>query len=176
MPERAPRHLVLVGLMGVGKSTVGAECAARLGRPLVDTDALVEAAAGATVSEIFDTEGEAGFRLRERVAVADACASPTPLVIACGGGAVLDAANRDELRRHGIVVWLRASPVELAARVGEDATRPLLAGLPRVETLERLAELRAPAYEAAANLVIDTDCLDADAVATRVLRELEQCG
>jgi len=171
----APRHLVLVGLMGVGKSTVGAECAARLARPLVDTDELVEATAGATVSEIFDSEGEDGFRARERVAIADACASTVPLVIACGGGAVLDAANREALRRRGMVVWLRASPAELAARVGDDSARPLLAGLPRVETLERLATLRAPAYESAAHVVIDTDSLDADAVADRVLEELRRC-
>ncbi len=82
------RHLVLVGLMGAGKTTVGEVCASRLGRPFVDTDDVVEATTGRVIAEIFATDGEAAFREAERRAVADVCASPEPLVIACGGGAV----------------------------------------------------------------------------------------
>jgi shikimate kinase len=177
MTELAPRrHLVLVGLMGAGKTTVGERCAADLGRPFVDTDALVEAAAAQRVHEIFASEGEAGFRARERVALADACASVEPLVIACGGGAVLDAKNRAAMRGTGVVVWLRASPAELAARVGDGAGRPLLAGRSPIDTLRRLAELRAPAYEAAAHVVVDTDGLAVEAVARRVLEEVDRCA
>jgi shikimate kinase len=149
-------HLVLVGLMGAGKTTVGRLCAERLARPFVDTDELVEAATGATVADIFAAEGESGFRARERVAVADACAAPDPLVIACGGGAVLDAVNRATLKRSGRVVWLRASPAALAERVGADPRRPLLSDGP-VPTLERLAETRAAAYEDVADVAVDTD-------------------
>ena len=111
------RHLVLVGLMGAGKTTVGQVCARRLGRGFVDTDALVEAAAGATIPELFAAEGEAGFRARERTAIADAMASPEPLVIACGGGAMVDPENRRTVRHGGVVIWLQAPPDVLAARV-----------------------------------------------------------
>jgi len=104
------KHLVLVGLMGAGKTTVGQMCAARLGRAFVDTDDLVETLAHASVSEIFASDGEARFRELEQQAVAEACASPEPLVIACGGGAVLAPANRRLLRAAGTVVWLRAPP------------------------------------------------------------------
>jgi shikimate kinase/3-dehydroquinate synthase len=170
------RHVVLVGLMGAGKTTVGERLAARLDRPFVDTDDLVEAAAGSTVAEIFATSGEAAFRRLERTAVADACASPTPLVIACGGGAVLDAENRRTLSRAGIVVWLRADASELAARVGGGDDRPLLAGGSPVETLERLQQVRAASYETVADVTVDTDGLDPDAVTTRVLEEVTACA
>jgi shikimate kinase len=177
MTGSAPRrHLVLVGLMGAGKTTVGERCADRLGRPLVDTDEVVAATAGQTVAEVFATEGERGFRARERVAVADACAAPEPLVIACGGGAVLDPDNRAAMRAAGVVVWLRASPLELAARVGDGAGRPLLAAGATPEALERLAAVRAPAYDAAAHVAVDTDGLDPDTVAGRVLEELRRCA
>src|SRR4051794_41193739 len=88
------QHLVLIGLMGAGKTTVGRRCAEALGRSFVDTDDLVSTQAGASVPEVFVAEGEAGFRARERAAIADAVASPEPLVIACGGGAVVDGADR----------------------------------------------------------------------------------
>src|SRR5690348_1612699 len=101
-------HVVLVGLMGAGKTTVGHRCAALLGRDFVDTDELIVSTAGVPFDELWAAEGEAGFRARERVAVIDAASSPTPLVIACGGGAVLDADNRRVLRASGFVVWLDA--------------------------------------------------------------------
>src|SRR5438552_4016152 len=97
-------------MMGAGKTTVGERCAARLGRRFVDTDALVEARTGRTVGEIFAAEGEPAFRAYERAAVAEACATPEPLVIACGGGVVLDPDNRRILRARSLVVWLRATP------------------------------------------------------------------
>jgi shikimate kinase len=165
------KHLVLVGLMGAGKTTVGQRCADLLGRAFVDTDRLVEAGTGMTVSEIFASRGEAAFRALERHAVADACASPAPLVIACGGGAVLDADNRRRLHNAGVVVWLRASPAELGARVGATADRPLLAGGSSATTLERLTELRAPAYDSASDVAIDTDGHTVEAVAAQVMEE-----
>jgi shikimate kinase len=165
-----PRHLVLIGLMGAGKSTVGRRCATELGRPFVDTDELVTAQAGATVAEVFAAEGEAGFRARERAAIADAVASPEPLVIACGGGAMVDADNRRAVAT-GFVVWLAGSPGELAARVERDgtATRPMLAGGPTVATLTRLEGLRSGTYEAAADARIATDGRDVETVTAAVL-------
>jgi shikimate kinase len=170
------RHLVLVGLMGAGKTTVGRRCAAALDRGFLDTDELVEANTGISVPEIFERDGEAAFREYERAAVRDACASPVPLVIACGGGAVLDPGSRALLRARGTVVWLQASPEVLGARVGAGKDRPLLGGEQgAVTTLERLATMRAPAYEAAADVVVDTDGCSVAQVAERVLEEYERC-
>jgi shikimate kinase len=169
-------HLALVGLMGAGKTTVGARCAELLGRAFVDTDEVVEATLGLSVAEIFAAEGEAGFREHERRAVADVCASPAPLVIACGGGAVLDPANRNRLRATSFVVWLRAGPEALAERVGDDAAeRPLLQGRGAGATLALLDVLRAPAYEAAAHAVVETEGRTVDEVAAAVLGELARC-
>jgi shikimate kinase len=168
----ARRHLIFVGLMGSGKTTVGKRCAEVLGRPFVDTDELVEAGSGQTVAALFATVGEAGFRAVERQAVADACASPTPVVISCGGGAVLDPDNRRHLQASGRVVWLRAPAAVLAERIGSTSARPLLAnGNPEV-TLERLSTLRAGTYAAIAEATIDTDSLAVEEVVDRVLREL----
>jgi shikimate kinase len=165
------RHLVLIGLMGAGKTTVGKRCAEALARPFVDTDDLIVAQAGASVPEIFAAEGEHGFRARERAAVADAVASPEPLVIACGGGAMVDAENRRTVRSAGFVVWLSCAPDELAARVERDgtATRPLLAKGPAAATLTHLAGIRSGAYEQAADARVVTDGHDVDAVTASVL-------
>jgi len=163
--------------MGAGKTTVGRRCGDLLGRDFVDTDALVEAAAGMTIAQIFEHGGEARFRELERAAVADACASPTPLVVACGGGAVLDPSSRRLLRECGLVVWLQASPAELGARVGSAPDRPLLAGdAGATLALERLALLRAPAYEAAAHVTVDTEGHSVDDVAALVLEKFETCN
>lgn len=170
-------HLVLIGLMGVGKSTVGRRCAGRLDRPFLDTDELVETLAGMPVPDIFATQGEQAFRALESQAVADACASPVPAVIACGGGAVLDPFNRRRLGRAGTVVWLQAPARVLAERVGTGDGRPLLAdaaGAPRprthvAATLERLANLRDASYADLADVVVDTTARSVDEVVAEVL-------
>jgi shikimate kinase len=163
------KHLVLIGLMGAGKTTVGRLCARKLGRDFVDTDDLVIAlAGGASVEEIFAGGGEAHFRELERAAIADVTVSPAPLVIACGGGAAVDAENRRRLQRSGVIVWLKAPVAVLAERVGNGATRPLLAGGP-VAALSRLEAAREAAYEAAADTTVDTEDLDVEAVADAVV-------
>ena len=163
------KHLVLIGLMGAGKTTVGRKCAERLGRAFVDTDDVVIALAGGVpVDEIFATSGEAGFRELERQAVADVTASPAPLVIACGGGTVVDPENRRALRDTGVVVWLRAPVGVLAARVGDGSTRPMLAGNPTA-ALTRLEAAREASYEAAAVATVDTADRDVSEVADAVL-------
>lgn len=166
------RHLVLIGLMGAGKTTVGRRCAERLDRGFVDTDDVVAANAGMTVSEIFALEGETAFRDRERNAMADVLASPEPLVIACGGGAMVDPRNRRAVRDQ-FVVWLVAEPSVLASRVAADdvTTRPLLAGAPVVARLQRLGDDRAEAYREAADSLVTTDGTSVDAVADAVLAE-----
>jgi shikimate kinase len=166
--------------MGAGKTTIGAECARRLDRAFVDTDELIEATAGRTIPEVFASEGEAGFRTLERAVVADVCASPVPLVIAVGGGAMLDPENRRLAGSNATVVWLRAEPRELAQRVATQAAeaggeRPLLATADPLAMIERLTSLRADAYGAIADVVVDTDDRSIAAVADAVLEELARC-
>jgi shikimate kinase len=167
------RHLVLVGLMGAGKTTVGAACANRLVRPFVDTDDVVEANTGMSVADVFADRGEAGFRDLERQAVVDACATPVPAVIACGGGAVLEGDNRRRLHQAGFVVWLQAPPATLMARVRDGTERPLLEGR-GTATLERLAVVRSAAYDAAADAAVDTDGLTVNQVVDAVLEAYRQ--
>jgi shikimate kinase len=168
MSVAARRHLVLVGLMGAGKSVVGARCAERLGRPFVDTDDEIVTRAAMPFDEIWETGGEARFRELEREVVADVCASPDPLVIASGGGAIVDPDNRRRFRAAGVVVWLHAPTAVLAARVGDGATRPLLAGDP-AGALARLGAARQDAYESAADAVVETGDRAIDDVADAVL-------
>ena len=165
-------HVVLVGLMGAGKTTVGAAVAERLSRPFVDTDDVVEATTGQSVADIFATGGEDAFRALERQAVADVCAAPVPSVIACGGGAVLDPTNRRRLRESGFVVWLQAPPAVLAERAGRSGTRPLLAGGGAQATLERLASVREAAYEAAADATVSTQHRSIAEVADAVIAKI----
>lgn len=162
------RHLVLIGLMGAGKTSVGRRCAQRLGWRFVDTDDLVQEVAGATVAQIFVGEGEAAFRAYERAAVARAAAATDPTVIACGGGAVADPENRARLRAAGTVVLLTAPVAELVERVGGDPRRPLLGDDP-TEALRRLMELRSRAYETAADVTVDTAGRSIDQVADEVI-------
>jgi shikimate kinase len=136
------RHLVLCGLSGAGKSTVGPLLAQRLGRPFVDVDHAVEDEAGRTVREIFAREGERAFRARERAAVVRALATAEPAVIALGGGALEDDASLADALEQTLV-WLDAPVRVLVPRIGDD--RPLLAGNPE-ERLAALAAKRAPRY------------------------------
>jgi shikimate kinase len=167
----AARHLVLIGLMGAGKTTVGERCAEVLTRPFVDTDALVVGAAGVPFDDLWAAEGESGFRRREAVAVADAAASPEALVIACGGGAVLDPENRRALRASGFVVWLQASPAVLAERLLDDRSRPLLASGDRTATLARLEGVRHAAYTEAAHATVETGGRSVSEVAAAVVAD-----
>jgi shikimate kinase len=156
-PSEPAGHIVLVGLMGTGKTTVGTLLAERLHRPFFDSDAEVEARTGRTVREIFETDGEPAYRALETEALFDALASPVPAVIAAAGGVVLSPVNRQALRDHaGRVVWLRADPGQLLGRVGVQDHRPLLESDP-AGTLARMAADRAPLYAEVADVVIDED-------------------
>lgn len=163
----------LVGMMGAGKSTVGPALARALGRPYVDSDARVEAAAGATIAELFEREGEAAFREREREEI-EAWAG-LPAVVALGGGAIAQPGVARRLAETGVVVYLRARPETLLRRLGDCASRPLLRDLDPADRRERLAQLleaRRASYEGA-RIVIDTDEADVRTLVAAIARGLE---
>ncbi|MDE2406939.1 MAG: shikimate kinase [Xanthomonadaceae bacterium] len=148
-------HILLVGPMGSGKSTLGPALAARLGLAFLDLDAAIVAKAGISIPALFASEGEAGFRDRETQALADALQG-APAVIATGGGAVLREANRKAMQAAGTVVYLHVSPAEQLRRVSGDGNRPLLAGDAPAQRLAELQALREPWYREIADLIVDT--------------------
>lgn len=163
------RNLVLIGMMGAGKTVVGRLVAARLGRPFVDTDALVEAEARKPIPEVFAGEGERGFRDRE-AAVIRRVSALRGQVVAVGGGAVVDPANVTSLRATGDLVLLDAPPEILAGRVAGGDGRPLIAGA--ADLAVRLAEVRTQrdgAYRRAAAHTVDTTGRTTQEVAAAVL-------
>jgi shikimate kinase len=146
------KPIYLVGMMGVGKSTVGALLADMLGRVFVDSDLEIERTTGRSVSEIFEQEGEARFRELERAAIDEAFERRPSAVIALGGGAIVQPGMLDRLKERGVIVYLRARPEALDDRIGDGTSRPLLAGLSdeaRVVRLTALLEARRPFYEQA---------------------------
>ncbi|MGZ8605321.1 MAG: shikimate kinase [Actinomycetota bacterium] len=157
----------LVGMPGSGKSTVGPALAARLGVPFVELDAEIERTAGSTVSEIFDREGEARFRELEAAALTEA-ATRDPSVVSCGGGVVLEPANRITLRATGEVVFLSVPVEVLRERVRPAADRPLIR---EAGDLERLFRDREPLYREFAAHVVDASGPAPD-VAEAIEREL----
>jgi shikimate kinase len=168
-------HLLLVGMMGAGKTTTGQMVAHRLGRPYLDTDDEVERRAGAAVSEVFSSQGEGAFRRLEADVLEVALASEVPSVVSVGGGAVLDPANRAALRHSGTVVWLRARPETLGARLGDAIDRPLLAasvGDDRQLELARICADRTELYDEVATVVVDVDDLAPPDVADLVVAAL----
>jgi shikimate kinase len=161
-------RILLVGMMGAGKTTVGELLAARLGWAYLDSDAEVEAATGLTVPALFARDGEQAFRDAEAAALRVACASPDPVVVSVAGGAVLRPENRALLSSSGPVVWLRARPETLASRLGDGVGRPLLEVDP-AGTLARLDAERRPFYQEVADATIDVDDLSAADVAGQIL-------
>lgn len=148
------RTIALVGLMGVGKSTVGRRLAQRLGLAFVDGDEAIEAAARMTVSDIFAQLGEAEFRAGEARVMRRLLEGP-PIVLATGGGAVLNPETRELMKAHATSVWLRADLKVVASRVQRRDTRPLLRGKDPFVALTAMAEVRYPVYEEVADVTVD---------------------
>ncbi|MGE0652518.1 MAG: shikimate kinase [Alphaproteobacteria bacterium] len=168
---RIGRSIVLIGLMGAGKTSIGRLLAEQLGLPFVDSDAEIERAGGATIEEIFALEGEATFRSGERRVIARLLSGP-PAVIATGGGAYLDSSTRAAVRERGISVWLKASLDTLVKRTARRGGRPLLKqGDPR-KILATLIDQRYPVY-GDADIVVETGEESPDVVTRHVLATLE---
>ena len=163
-----PPRVLLIGMMGAGKTTTGRLLAGRLGWTYLDSDDEIERSTGRTVPQIWKEDGEPAFRVEESRVLAEACAGSTPSVVSVAGGAVLDPGNRDIIRHGGLVVWLRAEVETLAARVGSGAGRPLLEKGP-AEALARLSRQREPVYAELAQLTFDVDRM----TPTRVVQAIE---
>lgn len=162
------RRIFLVGPMGTGKTTIGAQLARATGYSFVDADHELEQRTGATVSLIFDIEGEVGFRERERRLI-DELTSREGIVLATGGGAVLDPNNRRCLSERGFVVYLRTPVDTLVERTRYDTSRPLLRTADPARTLREIIAAREPLYLEIADLVLDTGKFSVKQVIRRIM-------
>jgi len=167
MPPRR-RSIALIGMRGSGKSSVGRAVASCIKVPYIDTDEMIVCSAGQSIADLFRDEGEAGFRAREREAIAEAI-QLVPAVISVGGGAVLDPVNVERLRSVATIVWLTAPADVLWRRISGDpttaASRPSLTSLPGPDEVARLLDERASFYARAADLTVNTESMPIDQVA-----------
>jgi len=165
-------NLILVGMMGAGKTTVGRLLARRLKLDFYDSDEEIERRCGVRIPVIFDIEGEAGFRMREKQMIAELCELENT-VLATGGGVVLAEENRRIIAARGTVVYLHARPAHLWQRVRHDRNRPLLATADPQGKLEALYAERDPIYREIADLVIDTGKQSVQMLAKDLLTQLD---
>jgi len=159
--------------MGSGKSSIGRRLADRFGLAFIDADQQIESRTGTSIRTIFECEGEAGFRERERATLAELLSASSTL-IATGGGAVVDPVTRSLLQERGFVVYLKVGIAQQLARLARDRSRPLLATDDRESVLRRLAAEREPLYVEVADLCFDTDSLGAIDTTVKLGRLLEQ--
>jgi shikimate kinase len=168
-----PRAIVLVGMMGSGKSSVGRRLATRLGLPFVDADTEIETAAGMTIPEIFAQRGESEFRDGERRVISRILTTRAPLVLATGGGAFMNAETRARIADLGISIWLKAEPEVLMRRVRKRSNRPLLQTADPEATLRRMLTEREPVY-ALSDLTLLSRDDPHDVVVTAALAALDR--
>lgn len=161
------KNIFLVGPMGAGKSTVGRRLAKKLRLQFFDSDQEIENRTGASINLIFEIEGEDGFRKRESEIIDELSKYPD-VVLATGGGAVLDSLNRNNLVERGMVVYLRTDIKQLVKRISRDNRRPLLNTGDPVKKMEELLAERAAIYEDMADLVIDTDHLSVPKIVDKI--------
>ncbi|MFT9496291.1 shikimate kinase [Anaerosolibacter sp.] len=150
-----PYNIVLIGFMGSGKSTVGKEISKPLEMDYVDTDHWIIEKTGMSINEIFRTQGEAGFRKLEVEAI-KSLQDKNNTIISCGGGVVLTPENVEALKKNGRLIWLKATPQEIYRRISGDTSRPLLKDTLSVEKIEEMLTKRAPLYENAKDIIVDT--------------------
>ena len=165
-------NLVLVGMMGSGKTTMGRQLAKHLGKVFVDSDEEIIKRTGVTIPHIFDIEGEAGFRQREAAAIRELVGRDN-MVLATGGGAVLDEQNRALLQQNGIVIYLKASAHDLWLRTRHDRNRPLLQTDNPHAKLTELFQLRDPLYRKMSDIVVQSGKQNAHALMLHLADEIE---
>jgi shikimate kinase len=164
--------LFLIGPMGVGKSTIGRMLASSLGKPFFDSDREIEVVTGADIPWIFDVEGEAGFRVREEKMI-DALTQRNNIVLATGGGAILSARSRANLRSRGTVIYLKASLAQQFERTSKDRNRPLLQTADPMTRIRELMKIREPLYIETAHITVDTSRRGPRTVVLEILRRLQ---
>jgi len=165
--------IALIGFMGTGKTAVGKRLAEKLGKDFVELDALIERKAGKTIPQIFQQDGEIPFRELE-IEAAKEVAGKKNVVIACGGGVVLNKINIDRLRKESLVVYLKASPEVILKRTSSDTDeRPLLDTANKTVKVRELLKFRQPFYERAADITIDTSKLDIDSVVEQIISKVK---
>ncbi len=173
--EKDKMNIVLIGFMGSGKSSIGKILSKRLKMKLVDTDKLIEKKTKKRISEIFKEIGERGFRQIE-VEVIDDVSSLDQRVIACGGGAVLNPLNVKNLKKKGILVYLKAIPQVLEKRLEKVTDRPLLEGKNHQLEIIKLLSKREPIYQKVADLIVETSSLSPEEVSEKIIEELKRIG
>lgn len=166
------KNIFLIGPMGAGKTTIGRQVANQLGWEFDDSDHEIQRRTGVDIPTIFDFEGESGFRKREK-AVIDELTQQEGLVLATGGGAILDLDNRRNLSSRGFVVYLYCSPEQQYERTSRDRNRPLLQTENPLEKLQALAEEREPLYRQTADIVVTTEKRSASAVTREIIQRYQ---
>ncbi|MDE6517804.1 MAG: shikimate kinase [Acetatifactor sp.] len=170
MEKEPGGNVVLIGFMGSGKSTMGIRLSYQLRYVLEDTDKLIEARAGKTISEIFVQEGEEAFRQMETELLEKLAERKGQRVYSAGGGTPVRAVNRPLLKKLGTVVYLRTRPETIYERLKDDTTRPLLQGEDPLGTIRRLMAEREEAYIETADMVLDVDDMTVDQVVARIVK------
>ena len=165
-------NLILVGMMGSGKTTMGRALAKHLGKVFVDSDEEIQKRTGVTIPHIFDIEGETGFRQRETAAIRDLVERDN-MVLATGGGAVLAEQSRELMRQNGIVVYLKANVHDLWQRTRHDRNRPLLQTADPYAKLTELFQQRDPLYLQVADIVMQSGKQSAHALMLQLVDEIE---
>lgn len=169
---KMPGSLFLTGPMGAGKSTIGRQLARRLKLPFHDSDIEIEQRTGVDIPLIFELEGEAGFRKREKTVLDELTRLPN-IILATGGGAILDPENREHLTSRGTVVYLHASVAQQLRRTGHDRNRPLLqTDNPRAR-MEELMAIREPLYRESAHIIINTDGMRVMDVVRQIITQIK---
>jgi len=164
------KNIYLVGLMGAGKTTIGRLLAKSLGLPFYDSDKAIEDVTGVDIATIFEFEGEDGFRIRENKMIKE-LTDIEGIVLATGGGVILDAGNREQLKEHGFVVYLECSVDRLVERTARTSQRPLLnIDEPRAK-IEALINEREALYQECADFIIDSGKMQSKAVVSEIIRE-----
>jgi shikimate kinase len=169
---KTPGSLFLTGPMGAGKSTIGRQLSRQLKMAFYDSDREIELRTGVDIPLIFELEGEPGFRKRERLVI-DELTALSNIVLATGGGAILDPENRRHLSERGVVIYLHASVNQQLARTRHDRNRPLLQTDDPRQRLEDLMQVRDPMYREIADLVVDTDGKRVMTVVNHIIRKLK---
>lgn len=169
-------HFSLIGLPGSGKSTIGRQLARQWHLPFIDSDHVIEQRLGCTIKQYFAEHGEGAFRDVEQQVLAELLAATAPCVLSTGGGSVLRAANRQALQAHSTVFYLQSTPEDIARRLRNDTTRPLMQGDDPLQRLQELLAVREPLYLATAHYVVDAARQNASQVSRKIGMQAELAG